>query len=1010
MAAHNVRKATVQYIASQLEGRPPIEPPADLKASTMSLPNFSTAHSESALGESVMSEAPPPSEPIPMDPLYIHSQRDLEEAFREMQPHFEGKETEHNWIPRDRSVMKIRRLMTGNAPTEFHVPFVMGIKSVADGISKVANSLRTTMSSNGCLCVQELAKTLGTSFDPIADFFVPGFVKMSGATKHIAATNGNTTVNIILANITYHHRRMEMVWSASQEKNVQIRSFATEWLRTLLQKHNQKSLESSLDMVEKCLKKGLVDPNPKVKEGTRSTYWVYARAWPAKAESFLENLEPRTKQYVEKDPSNPKASLASSQSSGGMAPGDRPLTAASGRASIRETIMAQRRAQQAAAKLERPTSAQSVLSPANPPPSLRSAKSTVNVRHASNLSTSSTKSQASSTTTAGSSSNGGGLMSAPLRRPRRPEPTRPATADPYARGNRGPKVANHTTPSMSPAGSPGKDSTIKKPSPAKSSHTPASRIPVSPPRSKSRVGQLAVSGRARATSLEPASPGSSPSKADDLTYVVPFTRPPTEGDESTSGLPYRNRAGMDKTMSVDSGIAGLTGAAAEDDGFTMVLPPNVQLNQPHTDSNGLSGMSPQKSGSPRASPRTTLNAAGSPGKSPLRMSRSPLPQRQLFPSDNEGSQKEEVHVFEDPFVADEPVGSRPNSPDKPVLEELPLSECNVERDSRLSSEGARSTSSNEQNRRIPSQSPTRSPTKTNGNTLEVTHDRAETLRSRRLLSSGIERVRARTLDAHGFRRLQDLVRQGNPDIWYVEASPANSSSDVSTPPPRQGNKFADLLQALLNYLSTPLDPAKFPASKAQNLKTQALATLRAMLALWKKESERFAPAVLCDVIIARGEWDGSSHLGSELERTSEEVATLVAKIGRLSEGIEGMLHVVEGQTQAEGEKNSRVVTAGLGSLGFLLALCGRTNAALNALQARRLGVVAVKFLADQDPDVRRADMEFCLELHERLGGAREGGNEADGESGGFWKAMGMAGLRPEHVNLITYYLARRGRA
>lgn len=995
----------------------------------MSLPNFSTEQSDSTLGESMMSEVPPPTEAVPMDPLYIHSQRELEEAFREMLPHFEGRESEHNWIPRDKSVTKIRRLITGNAPTEFHVPFVMGIKSLADGISKVANSLRTTMSTNGCQCVQELAKALGTSFDPIADYFLSGFIKMSGATKHIASMNGDATVNIILGNISYHHRRMEMVWSAYQEKNNQIRSFAPGWLKTLLGKHGQKSLESSTELIEKCLKKGLTDPSPKVKEGTRSIYWVYARTWPAKAESFLASLEPRSRQYVEKDPSNPNQSLASSQSSAGLAPGDRPLTAASGRASIRDTIKAQRKAQQAAAaaKMERPTSAQSVLTPASRPPSLRNATSTMNVRHASNLSTSSTKSQASSTATAVSASSNNGLMSAPLRRPRRPELARPATADPYARGNRGVRGANVATPSMSPAGSPGKDSTIKKPSPGKVGRTPGSRIPVSPPRSKSRVEQLAFPGRDRAASIETSgSAGSSPSKTDDLTFVVPFTRPPPDGDDNhTTEMPFRKRAGMDKTMSVDSGIAGLTNVAVDDDGFTMVLPPNVRLSQAHADASSAIRMSPQKSGSPRGSPRPsprTTMTDGSPGKSPVRLPRSPLPHRQLFAPDDDVAQKEEVKVYEDPFVADDDldatVHSRPSSPDKPVLEELPLSEQNVERDLRAPSEGGSSTASNEQNRPLLSQSPTRSPIKTNGdpNGVEVTHDRAETLRSRRLLSSGIERVRARTLDAHGFRRLQDLVKQGNPDIWYIEASPANSSNDVSTPATTQNNKFADLLLALLSYLSTPLDPVKIPASKAQNLKTQALATLRAMLTLWRKESERFAPGVLCEIVKARGEWETSSHLGSELERTSEEVAALLAKGGRLSEGIEGVLGVVEAQAQEHveegGKSHSRIVTAGLGSLGQLLAFCGRTGTSLGGRQAQRLGAVAVKFLGDQDPDVRRADMEFCLELHGQLGGkATEGnGDMADGGAGGFWKAMSAAGLRAEQVNLITYYLARRGRA
>lgn len=925
-----------------------------------------------------------------MDPLYIHSQRDLEDAFREMQPHFEGRETEHNWIPRDKSVTKLRRLTSGNAPTEFHVAFLMGIKSLIDGINKVANSLRTTMSTNGCQLVQELAKVLGTSFDPMTDFFLPGFIKMSGATKHISQQNGSITADTILANVSFHMRSMQQIWSAYQEKNVQIRTFATGWLKTLIRKHGSRPhFEGAIELVEKCLRKGLADANPKVKEGTRSTYWTYAKCWPSKAESFMNSLEGRTKQFMEKDPANPSSSLASSQSSATTAGGDRPLTAASGRASVRETIMAQRRAMKAAANIERPSSAQSVLSPATAGgrSTLRHAVSTANVKPAGGA-------RPQPTATA-STNSAGGLMSAPLRRPRRPELTRPATADPYARANRAARGANQTTPSMSPAASPEKSSTVKR-SPGKTTRTPATRIPVSPPRSKSRVEQLAASGRARAPSLEPIS---TPSKADDLTYVVPFSQP-ADDDTITSVSGTRpKRAGMDKTMSVDSGIAGLTGTpTTDDDGtFTMVLP-NLQTAD-------ASKRSPSKIGSPRPSPRSVISERGSPGKSPGKspmshIPRSSLPHRQLFSSKDETTQDEEVRVYEDPFVADDAAASRPTSSEKPVLEELPLNERNVEREHRLVSEGS-TASSNDR----PIESPIRSPAKANG---DVTHDRAETLRSRRLLSSGIERVKACTLDAHGFRRLQDLVKQGNPDIWYTEAATSAESSDlpVSTRP----NKFAELLVALLDYLATPLDPNKFPSSKAQNLKTQALATLRAMLTLWRKEGERFVPNVLCAVIKARAEWDVSSHTGSELERTTEDLVAMLATSGRTADGIDALLNLMQDPSSfaASPAANSRVASAALAALGRLLALSGSAGVEVPPSQAQKLGAVAVRFLGDSDPDVRRADMEFCLELHARLGGPGADGPQS-GDVGGFWKTIMDGGLRPEQQNLITYYLARRAR-
>ena len=40
-----------------------------------------------------------------------------------------------------------------------------------------------------------------------------------------------------------------------------------------------------LELAEKCLKKGMSDANPKVREGMRATYWVFASVWPDKGEA-----------------------------------------------------------------------------------------------------------------------------------------------------------------------------------------------------------------------------------------------------------------------------------------------------------------------------------------------------------------------------------------------------------------------------------------------------------------------------------------------------------------------------------------------------------------------------------------------------------------------------------------------------------------------------------------------------------------------------------------------------
>lgn len=223
-----------------------------------------------------------------MDPLYVDTHRELDDLFRDMLPLFEGRESEGNWSTRDKTVLKLRRILKGNAPTEFPVAFNAGIKSVMDGIIKVANSLRTTVSTNGSLCVQELAKTLGAGLDPMVEILVQNFIKTSAATKKIAAENGNKTVEVILSHVSYTARLMQHMWLSIQDKNVQTRSYASGWLTILIKRHahQRAQMEHSggLEVAEKSIKKGLADANPKVREGTRVTYWAFAQVWPEQAE------------------------------------------------------------------------------------------------------------------------------------------------------------------------------------------------------------------------------------------------------------------------------------------------------------------------------------------------------------------------------------------------------------------------------------------------------------------------------------------------------------------------------------------------------------------------------------------------------------------------------------------------------------------------------------------------------------------------------------------------------
>ncbi|TKA79718.1 hypothetical protein B0A49_02679 [Cryomyces minteri] len=972
--SHSVRKSIVAQITSQLG----LSSMADqaLSASTLSAPSFDQSHN--AMGDSVMSEAAvaPPMEAEPMDPIYVHTQRELDDMLRDMLPPFEGKESEGNWMARDKNVYKLRRLTKGNAPTEFHVSFVAGLKTLLEGILKVAKSLRTTMSTNGCQLVQELAQTLGPALDPITEILLQDFVKVCAATKHIAAQNGHATVNIIFGNVTYTSRVMQHIWLACQDKNVQPRTFAAEWLRTVIRRQSQHKAHfehtGGLEIAEKCIKKGLSDAQPKVREEMRATYWMLAQEWPEKGETIMSTLDVKSKDLLEKDSHNPnRPSLASSQSSSKDAV-FKPNASTNSRPSLKE-MLAQKKA--AARKLpERPSSAMATLSPSKPaiPPSHSKPPSTLSktvaTRPTSSKSSASVARSADSTSSS-STLGKGSLMSAPMRRPRRAEIARPATADPYASR----RMQRPDTPSAkSPPNNSPKDVVTKSSTSTTSalrSRTARTQSPQASP-VKSKPEEQVLGARQPTVELN-AGVGDVPSptrEEDDLTMIMPLTKS-TSGREP-NGLPFRRRPGFDKTMSVDSGIPSI----AEDDGFTMVIPhmPALQRRQ-----SPLADRAPARASSVPYDGDTLSTTANRVHISPRRHNSSLVPvfenvsQRQSMSNSasTNGRAVEEMKVYEDPFTAtDQEVVRTPKS-EKTILEELFL-----DQNSRVRSPSNGSVSNN---------SSPRSGDGANGSGPTV-QDKAETLRSCRMLASGINCINARNLDAHGFRRVQELVKS-NQDIW----------SD--------GERFGELLLALLDYLEAPNDTLKTTPLKAQNLKTQVLSTIRAMLVLHRKGAAPYYSRALCTVLATRKQYDSTSHITSDLEKTAAEIV----RYGQPDECLNAALGLVEtspssSSSSPDAAHNTRTTTFSLSVMTSLLQQSTNPRPlVLTAQHKQRLSALAVRFMNNVDPDVRKANMEFCIELYERLGR----------EKGEFWKCLGGPnGVGEGGLNLLSYYIARRSRA
>ena len=368
-----------------------------------------------------------------------------------------------------------------------------------------------------------------------------------------------------------------------------------------------------------------------------------------------------------------------------------------------------------------------------------------------------------------------------------------------------------------------------------------------------------------------------------------------------------------------------------------------------------------------------------------------------------------MQVYEDPFTShDAPSQATPRAADenKPVLEELPIERANERLPSEETSALSQSTRSNEQNIDV-QRTPRHHKTTSTGSVIAINgnSDNAEVLRSRRLLASGIERIRAKTLDAHGFRRVQDIVKNNGDDIWGPD-----------------GSKFGELLVVLLEYLEAPNESLKTTgtgsaATKAQSLKGQVLATIRAMLSLHRAEAKAWYARALVGVIRLRKMWDESMHITAEIERTADEIVKACSPV----EGLNAVLDLLEqlGQPTSPSSTTSSVSSSGalspplhpdsethrtasfaLATLASLLSNT-KTPTLLSRELNHRLGTCAVRYLQDPDSDVRKADLDFLLVWNRVSSATGDGEGERE-----FWSTLRGLGVKEGSVNLITYYIAK----
>ena len=661
------------------------------------------------------------------------------------------------------------------------------------------------------------------------------------------------------------------------------------------------------------------------------------------------SLDERNQKALINHSANPNPDLQSASqpvTAGGKNTFSQSTSSVPARQSIKETIAAQKKATKVAGRNlpSRPGSAEPFGSPK---------KSTSQMNMSRPATAMSNASRNVSTTSVGT------LSSAPVRPRRRADIARPATADPHA--NR--KPTKTETPPRSPAVSPVKR--VKTPAPNPSMVKLASKRADSPAAGSPIKGYPLSNKIGNPNEIRPFAKVQtqiSPTKAaEDFTMVMPHLNPSRSMENTPfDSSPHSVRpTPRPKTPKLD-------------DPFSPSLNRDLRtLEHPEKQHapNGtvLGDQTPDSSPTKLAGELNRLSIADNKNQ---RISMSPraLGSRKeaLMPKGSYTQEERSLKVYEDPVLETTKLDSYPSplTHSPRALEELPVNEPT-------------------KNRQVPAHALlAEEPQSPHYHQKWLAMEAAERQRlnssenidnprqARKILDSGISRLKAKTLDVHGFRKLQGLIRTSTDALW------------------EDGYKFDELILPLLEYMETSNEEATPRPGKVQDLKAQGLVTIRLLLQHQSKYFSGYYPRAITAILVARKYYNSASHIVCGLEEIAESIVHQCDPLLC----IDSIIELLEDHSNTT---ETSTVSMGLYVLAGLLHSAQEKGLKNHIGEERQaiLGTMGAKYLVDTNPDVRRAVIEFVLEMHDTVDQDR------------FWSLV--TGGRDDHRSLITYYLARK---
>ncbi|KAJ2864187.1 suppressor of tub2 mutation [Coemansia aciculifera] len=291
-------------------------PTSHLSATASSLSNRRSSHAlnpRNPLSKQSSQQRLPepfiPSKDVP-NGVRVHnvpSKQSLASEFLHTIEAFGGRESEDNWIQRERAIGLYRGIVWGNAAIEFGDDLVGHLKDNMLDVFKVVNSLRTSLSASAmCLC-EDIAMRLGPHASPLFDTIVDALVIQCAQTKKISAQRAAKSMEVVFHYFPLRAKAVDALRVRMQDKSAILRQAVVTTCTSILRSHGyqmatiDRRYADVLAYISEVVSIGVVDAQPLVRETARELFWALHYVSELQATSLLATFPESTRTAITRD-------------------------------------------------------------------------------------------------------------------------------------------------------------------------------------------------------------------------------------------------------------------------------------------------------------------------------------------------------------------------------------------------------------------------------------------------------------------------------------------------------------------------------------------------------------------------------------------------------------------------------------------------------------------------------------------------------------------------------------